>query len=349
MKNIKIAVAMSGGADSSVSAWMLKKQGYDTAGFFMNLGFGSPKNAEKAARKLGIPFYKIDLRKKFKKSVIDYFISEYKNLRTPNPCVVCNQLIKFGWLLSAAREKGYEKIATGHYARIKKDKNGVFHLFSGRDKAKDQSYFLHKLDQNQLSKIIFPLGELVKKEIVKIAEKENIKLEKKESQEICFIKGGDYREFIKKYLSGKHFSPGEIVNLENKTVGRHSGLINYTIGQRRCIEQSAAKNENKKPLYVAGFRKKENKLVVGKEKDVYAGNMILENVTWISKTAEKKAFQNKGISVKIRYRSVPVACAIKLSKAGLEAKFKKPQRAITPGQYAVFYLKDEVLGGGVIL
>jgi tRNA-uridine 2-sulfurtransferase len=351
-RKARIAVAMSGGVDSSISAWLLKKQGYDIAGFFMDLGFNTSKDARKIARKLKIPFCEIDLRKEFKKSVIDYFVSEYKNLRTPNPCVICNQLIKFGWLLEAVRKKGFDMIATGHYARIKKDKDGIFHLLSGRDKAKDQSYFLHKLDQKQISKIIFPLGELAKKEVLRIAKSKKLKFTgKKESQEVCFIQNGDYRSFLKKHLPEKYFKPGEIINPENKIIGKHRGLIGYTIGQRRGIEQSATKNENKKPFYAIGFRKKENKLIAGPEKDIRSKSMCLKNVTWISKTAEKKALDKKWPKVKIRYRHAPALCAIKNRKnnSRMKVEFKKPQRAITPGQYAVFYLKDEVLGGGVIL
>lgn len=363
-KKIKIAIAMSGGVDSSVSAWLLKKQGHEVHGFFMRFWSDptcepkrensccdsqSLKKAKEVAKKLDIPLHIVDVNKLFKKLIVDSFIDEYKNLKTPNPCILCNEFIKFGWLLDFARKLGFEKIATGHYARIKKDRANFFHLYSGKDKNKDQSYFLHGLNQKQLEKIIFPVGNMAKKEVLKIARAKNLKFEnRKESQEICFIRDKDYREFLKRHLPKKYFEPGEIINLENKPLGRHNGLVNYTIGQRRGIEQSENKNENKKPLYVVGFKKRENKLIAGSEKDIYNRKMRLKNATWISKIAEKKALDDKALSVKIRYRHVQAACSIGKEKTSLKVIFKKPQRAVTPGQYAVFYLKDEVLGGGII-
>ena len=357
----KVAVAMSGGIDSSVSALLLKKRSFSVSGFFLKFWSDptcgikrengccdseSLKKAKEVAKKIGMPIHIVDVEKIFKKTIVDNFIDEYKNLRTPNPCVGCNKSIKFGWFLNFAEELGFDKIATGHYAKIKKDGNNIFHLFSGRDTTKDQSYFLCQLDQKQLSKTLFPVGNLTKREVMQIAKKNRLDFEnRKESQEICFIQDKNYGDFLKRHISQKFFQSGEIVNLENKKIGRHQGLVNYTIGQRKGIDQTGMKNPNRIPLYVAGFEEKENKLIVGSKKDIYGKSMKVKNIRWISKAAEKKALLGKNIKVKIRYRHVPASCSIK----GAEIKFKKPQWAITPGQYAVFYWKDEVLGGGTIL
>lgn len=368
MKKEKIAVAMSGGVDSSVSALLLKKQGYDVHGFFMKFWSDSGCNAKKennccdseslkkakeVAKKIGIPFHVVDTQKIFKKTVVDYFIRGYKNLETPNPCMVCNKFVKFGWFLDFAEKIEFKKVATGHYVRTKKDKNGTCHLLMGKDESKDQSYFLCRLNQDQLSKAIFPVGNMPKKEVMKIAEKNGMSFKnKKESQEICFIKDESYREFLKRNLPKKYFLPGNILDVKNMKIGEHRGLLNYTIGQRKGIEQKGIKNENKKPLYVVGLRKKGNNLVVGNERDVFSQFMEVKNIRWISKNAQKKAFKKEKISVKIRYRSKPADCKIKLDKKNnTEAKviFEKFQRAIAPGQFAVFYSGSEVLGSGVIM
>ena len=356
-QKIKIAVAISGGVDSSVSAWLLKKQGYDVEGFFIKFwkennccdDDESLKNAKAVAEKIGMPFHVIDAEKIFKKIVVDDFIQEYKNLRTPNPCVVCNKFIKFGWFLEFALKSGFDKIATGHYAEIKKDKQNVFHLYSGKDETKDQSYFLHRLNQKQLEKIIFPVGGMDKKEVCKIAKAKNIfPKNKKESQEICFIQD-DYREFLKRNLPKNCFAEGDIINQKKETVGKHFGLINYTIGQRKGIFQNKIKNENKKPLYVVGFGKKKNKLIVGPEKNIFSSGLVLENIFWTSPAAEKKAQENKSLTVKIRYRHKAVLCALQTEKnKKMKIIFKIPQRAVTPGQSAVIYSGREVLGGGII-
>lgn len=359
-KKLKIAVAMSGGIDSSVSALLLKKRGFAVSGFFLKFWSDpacgikrensccdseSLKKAKEVAKKLGMPIHIVDVEKIFKKTIVDNFIDEFKKLRTPNPCVGCNKFIKFGWFLDLTQKLGFDKIATGHYARIKKDKAGIFHLLCGKDRDKDQSYFLCQLNQKHLSKIIFPVGSLAKKEVIKIAKKNKLNFEnKKESQEICFISDKKYGDFLKRHISQKYFQSGKIVDLGKNVVGKHSGLINYTIGQRKGIDQTGVKNQNKTLLYVAGFEEKENTLIAGSEKDIYRKSMRVKKINWISKAAEKKALSMENIKVKIRYRHVPASCSIK----GAEIKLKKPQWAITPGQYAVFYLKDEVLGGGVI-
>lgn len=368
MRKTKVAIAMSGGIDSSVSALLLKKHGYDVVGFFMKFWSDpscgikkensccdseSLKKAKEVAKKINIPFHVIDAQKLFKKTVVDHFINGYKNLETPNPCILCNKFVKFGWFLDLAEELGFEKIATGHYAQIKKDKNNVFYLHSGKDEAKDQSYFLYQLSQKQLGKIIFPAGNMNKKEVMEIAKANNLKFEnKKESQEICFIQDNNYRHFLKRHLSQKYFKPGDIVNLKNKKIGTHQGLLNYTIGQRRGINQTVIKNENKQPFYVVGFNKKGNKLIAGPDKNIFHKKMALGNLSWISESSRKKALKNPHLKVKIRYRGIPFPCLIKQNlknKSQAEVIFKKPQRAVTPGQYAVFYSGNEVLGGGKII
>ena len=391
-EKIKVAVGMSGGVDSSVAAMLLKKAGYDVVGLFLKL-WSDPTceisrdnaccdekalmDARKVADQLGIPFFVVDARAKFHDEIVDYYLDEYKNLRTPNPCVVCNKKIKFGWMLEFAEKLGCEMIATGHYCRIKPvastspslslERRGIepegdnyFRLLKGVDSNKDQSYFLWQLSQEQLSKIMFPLGEMTKEEVRKIAKKAKLPVyEKKESQEICFI-DGDYREFLKKHLGAEFFKPGRIVDQDGFTVGRHEGLVNYTVGQRKGIEQAGTGNKGpgtgeRKPLYVTGFDLEKNELVVGSDEEVFRSEMIVEEVNWIRGTRNEEQGTG-GLKVKIRYRAEAVACEITQipnSKpaspaGGFQIRFDTPQRAVTPGQSAVFYDGDEVIGGGTI-
>lgn len=356
---------MSGGVDSSVSAMMLKKKGCETAGIFAKFWSDNScmakrenaccsaeaiKSAKSVASQLNIPFYVLDVKKIFKEIVVDNFISEYKNLRTPNPCVRCNKFIKFGWLMEMAQSLGFQSLATGHYARIKKDKKGVFHLFSGCDKTKDQSYFLYRLNQKQLSKIIFPVGEQSKKDTWKMAKRGKIKpAGGKESQEICFVSDESYREFLRRHLPRKYFQPGSIVDMAGNAIGRHTGLINYTIGQRKGIDQSNVKNEHKEKLFVVKFDKKKNELVVGAEKDLLKKEIIIGDLSWVSDNAKERALKNKNLKARIRYRHIPANCRIKtLNKKEIQVSFSAAQRAVASGQSLVFYLRDEVLGGGII-
>ena len=408
-KKIKVAVGMSGGVDSSVAAKLLLDQGYEVVGFMMKLWSGSEmkctrdnaccdidglQDAKRVAKILNIPFYVIDVREKFKKEVADYFIEEYKNLRTPNPCVKCNEKIKFGWLLDFAEKTGCSYLATGHYARIDKDSEGHFHLLKGKDSGKDQSYFLYSLTQKQLSKIIFPLGENTKEEVRVMAKKWNLPVhEKKESQEICFVQEKDYREFLQKNIPTKFFKSGNIVDLSGNIIGKHDGLINYTIGQRKGIEQTKGlqisnskfliskqipkpKTQNKttchsefsseshgipkqvrddrikdkQPLYVVGFDVNKNQLIVGGDEDIYKDKMTIGNLSWINQNTEYRIQNTEDLKVKIRYRHPAVGCrATRIQNTEYRIQFDQPQRAITPGQSAVFYSGEEVLGGGVIL
>ncbi len=356
---------MSGGVDSSVSALLLKKQGFDVSGFFIKFwtenGCGAKKeenrccnddalrDARNVAKKIGIPLHVVGARNIFKKCVVDYFVDEYNDLRTPNPCVKCNRLIKFGWFVEMAKKCGFDKVASGHYAEVKKDKDGVFHLLSGRDKNKDQSYFLHYLNQKKLSRIIFPVGNLKKDETRKIAKENNLSVsEKKESQEVCFVPD-DYRSFLKRNSKSAFSKSGNIVNAEGEILGKHLGLTNYTIGQRKGLGEIRIKNENSRPMFVLGFDEKKNELVIGPEEALYKKEAVIKDVNWLSEKAEKLALSGKNVKVKIRYRSEAVPCSIKKTGNKIKVIFQKPQRAITPGQSAVFYLRKEVLGGGIIV
>jgi len=305
--------------------------------------------------------------------VVDYFLDEYKNLRTPNPCVVCNKKIKFDLLLRKALEIDCDKLATGHYARVAsenpkflprrqageirstKQKKSNFKLLKGIDETKDQSYMLYSLSQDQLGKIIFPIGGMRKKDVRDLAIKWNLPVkEKPESQEICFFADRDYRLFLKRYLPKKYFRAGDIVDKAGKKLGTHEGLINYTIGQRKGIDQLVAiscqlSGKDKKPLYVIEFDQSRNHLVVGEDKNVYKNEMIVGDLHWIIPQSKSYQLPADSLSAKIRYQHPAVECQIEnISNKELKVKFKKSQRAITPGQSAVFYLGDEVIGGGVI-
>jgi len=334
---MKVLVAMSGGVDSSVAAALLKKQGFEVKGIFMKL-FDSQafKNSEKRARKiskiLNIPFLVFDLRKEFKKRIIGYFLREYKRGRTPNPCVVCNKEIKFGLLLGKSLSFKSDFIATGHYVRKKGNA-----LLRGKDKEKDQSYFLWKLNQKQVKRILFPLGDYIKKQTKDLAKKFRLPvLNIPESQEICFIEKG-INDFLKKYLKPK---PGEIINEKGDVIGGHQGLCFYTIGQRKGIGLSGG------PYYVVDKDLKKNVLIVSKnKKELGREDLIAEEVNWVS--GKKPKFPLK-IKVKTRSRQKAVPVIVKPFGKKIKVIFNKPQRAVTPGQSVVFYKGEELLGGGII-
>ena len=349
-KNKKVVIGMSGGVDSSVSAFLLQKQGYEVIGMFMRL-FGGQKEVEsensarRVCQKLGIKFYPINFAGEFKKEIIDYFLDSYAQGATPNPCVRCNKVIKFDLMLRQARKFSADYLATGHYARITNYElritNYKYRLFCGADKSKDQSYFLYNLTQGQLAYILFPLGDYTKEKIREIADKEKLPYLLRESQDICFL-SGDHNDFLKKYLKLK---PGLIKILDNEEVGRHQGLPLYTIGQRRGIEIGGIG-----PFYAAKCDYRTNTLFVVSDRDdkiLYKDELNAEDVNWIS--GEKPSLPIECEAV-IRYRHKPVKCQItKLSNNLITVKFSKPQRAVTSGQSIVFYDGREVLGGGVIV
>jgi len=340
--NKKVAIAMSGGIDSSVAAFLLKQKGYQTFGLTMRLGAFTKRAIEKAkeaAKRIKIEHYVVDLEKEFKNKIIFPFCQNYFQGQTPNPCIWCNKEIKFGFLLEQAQKLGADYLATGHYARIKKV-SSRYYLLKGKDKTRDQSYFLYRLNQKQLSKIIFPIGDLQKKQIKKIAQKNNLDLVKKESREICFIPN-NYREFIKKNCQ-LSCQPGHIINKQGKILGKHQGISFYTIGQRKGLIKGQVE-----PLFVVKIDRKRNALIVGKESDLYEKELIAQNTNWVVKEPKYPL----KVRAKIRYRHQPanakiILCQVRPDK--IKVEFKKPQRAITPGQSVVFYQKNKVLGGGII-
>ena len=328
----KVIIGLSGGVDSAIAAALLKKDGYDVTGVFLNLTDKSKKDqilAKKIAKILEIPFLNIDLKKEFKKKVIDHFIDEYSKGVTPNPCVVCNKEIKFGLLFEKTKA---DHFATGHYAKIKKE-NGKFKLLKGKDKGKDQSYFLWTLTQKKLKRILFPLQNHTKDEVRELAQKLGIsKLIRSESQEVCFIPDNT-ADFLKKHILLK---PGDIIGVDNRIIGEHQGLPLYTIGQRKMIGLSGG------PYYVLSKNLKKNQLVVTKnEQDLRRKKILVKNINWIS--GEKPKFPLK-IKARIRYRSQLFSATIRQS----EITFARAQKAITPGQSVVFYNNNELLGGGII-
>lgn len=330
----KVIIAMSGGVDSSVGAALLKKQGYEVVGVFLNLGQSfDKKRAQQVAKKLAIPFYAFDLRKEFKSKIVDYFLKNYKIGLTPNPCVVCNKEIKFGFLFEKLKALGADYIATGHYARLVR---GI--LLQAKDKEKDQSYFLWKLNQKILKKTLFPIGDYTKTEIKKLARKFKLPvLDIPESQEICFIQTST-ADFLKKHIKPK---PGSIIDLNERVLGQHQGLWFYTIGQRKRIELPSG------PFYVVDKNIKRNALIISRnEKDLYKKELIAKNINWIPKKEPKFPLK---VMAKIRYRHDSAPAMITKEKNKIKVVFSRPQRAITPGQSVVFYRNQEVLGGGIII
>jgi len=346
---MKIAVAMSGGVDSSVTAALLKQQGHEVIGITMRLfaphkeGAGTAAHdAALVARHLAIPHHVVDFAPDFHDLIISDFIDEYRCGHTPNPCVRCNRYVKFGLLLEKARELGADLLATGHYVRKTTDSDGVCHLRTARCIRKDQSYFLYTLTQERLHQVIFPLGEIESKdEVRRLAREFGLPVaEKGDSQEVCFIPNDDYVAFLEG--SGALTSvPGDIVHIDGQVLGRHKGTHRYTIGQRKGLGIAWSV-----PLYVVGIDTERNVIVVGEEGQVFARGLRAAEMSWVvaPETDEFSAF------CKIRYRHQPVGCRVRLLEGeGCEVIFDDPQKAVTPGQALVFYDGDEVLGGGRIL
>ena len=347
--NKVIAIAMSGGVDSSVTAALLKRQGHEVTGITMQLfaprctGAGSSvHDAASVARHLGIPHHVIDLEADFRDLIINDFIAEYRFGHTPNPCVRCNRYVKFGLLLKHARELGADLLATGHYVRKTVDGDGVCHLRQARCIAKDQSYFLSTLSQEQLAGAIFPLGEMESKdEVRRLAREFHLPVaEKGDSQEVCFIPNDDYAAFLEESgaLAG---TPGDIIHVEGRVIGRHRGTHRYTVGQRKGLGIAWSV-----PLYVTAIDTERNVVVVGEEQHLAAYGLFAADVGWIvpPATCEFTA------ACKIRYRHKSVACRVRvLPDHGCEVRFHEPQKAVAPGQTVVFYRDDEVLGGGRIV
>lgn len=363
----KVLMCLSGGVDSSVAAALLVKEGCQvTAAFMLNYDNNKPgsescwlpdyRDATRVAAHLGIPIIKLDFTKEYKAAVLDYMFKEYEKGRTPNPDVLCNTFIKFGSWLEKAKSLGFDYIATGHYANIKalKHKNTrTVSLGEAKDKNKDQTYFLHQLNQEQLSKTLFPIGKYTKPEVRKLAKKFKLPTaEKEESMGICFVGEVPMDEFLKTRIKPK---PGNIVTTQGEVVGKHDGLSFYTIGQRHLGvlgERSKEKGEsNTKPLYVVAKRLDSNELVVGYEDDVllFKKEIELSDLRWVG--GQMPANPLKCL-VRMRHRQEMQKAIVKTQEheniKTVIVEFDKPQKAVTPGQFAVFYKNGECLGGGVI-
>jgi tRNA-specific 2-thiouridylase len=366
---MKIAVAMSGGVDSSAAAALLKEAGHELVGFTMQLwnqrrGLSVDENGEplpsrccslddvydarRVAEELGFPFYVLNLEKDFERDVVEPFVQSYLEGETPIPCVACNSRLKFASLDRLAQSLGCEKVATGHYARVSFDEQARrYRLLRGLDARKDQSYFLWELTQDQLSRVMFPLGELSKTDAREIARRHNLAVaQKAESQEICFVPDGDYAGFIDRYLEAEGRSDdapgaGEIVDVRGRVVGSHAGVHRYTVGQRRGLRLSA-----ERPLYVVQIDARRNRVVVGEDEELLSREFTAAGVNWI---AFDEPTEPVRAEVRVRYRHLPAHATVRVSgERRARVVFDEAQRAITPGQATVFYRGDEVLGGGWI-
>lgn len=345
----KVAVAMSGGVDSSLVAALLLEQGYDVFGITMELSDTSrdpnapsaASDAKKVADQLGIEHHIVHYHDLFKSEVIDYFINEYSAGRTPNPCVVCNRKIKYGRLFQDCRELGADLIATGHYVQIKHLADGAVQIIKGADSLKDQSYMLYSLNNDVLKYFIFPLGAYTKQETRKLAaERGLIVANKPESQDICFIPNDDYKKFLQERVP-HIFKEGNIVDTKGHILGKHSGLPLYTVGQRKGLGIAA-----EHPLYVIGLNPKTNEVIVGGNDEVFARALIAQNINFL----DQRQLTVPLVTVaKIRYGKNEAPCTvIPLGNNQAQVIFDQPQRAITPGQSIVFYDGDQLIGGGVI-
>ena len=355
MENQTVAVAMSGGVDSSVAALLLKKQGYKVLGIMLKLWSGENamankcctpaalEDAREVADILDIPFYVLDFRHVFKKTIVDYFLENTSQGFTPNPCIICNQCVRFTYLLQEAIDLGADFLATGHYAQVKKeDKN--FLLYQSFDKGKDQSYMLYRLTQRQLEKTLFPLGSYTKVQIRKIAEEEKLPVfQRRDSQDLCFLGNQTHSQFLEKHIQKEHYlrKEGDVVTLEGEVIGTHQGLIFYTVGQRKGLGIAW-----KHPLYVIKKDIKNNILIVGKKKDSQKKVLVASNIHFINENLSTQLLQ---VTARIRYHSDVYNVSIYLlENRRARIEFEHPIEDISAGQSIVFYREGLVLGGGFI-
>ncbi|HEX5707476.1 MAG TPA: tRNA 2-thiouridine(34) synthase MnmA [Pyrinomonadaceae bacterium] len=367
---MKIAVAMSGGVDSSAAAAILADEGHELVGFTMQLWnqrrgltvdeAGEPMpsrccslddvyDARRVAERLGFPFYVLNLEREFERDVVKPFVESYLAGETPIPCVACNSRLKFASLDRLAQSLGCEKVATGHYARVRLDEeSGRYKLLRGLDARKDQTYFLWELTQAQLARVLFPLGELTKADARTAARTHDLAVaEKAESQEICFVPDGDYSGFIDRYLEaegmqGRAPGAGEIVDTEGRVVGRHAGVHRYTVGQRRGLGVS-----RQLPLYVVRVEPEQNRVVVGHDEELLCAEFEAAGTNWIA-LDEPRAPVRADVRVRYRHTEAP-ALITPVGERRVRVRFDEPQRAVTPGQATVFYRGEEVVGGGWIV
>jgi tRNA-specific 2-thiouridylase len=343
---------MSGGVDSAVAAGLLVRQGYDVVGITMRLwtkddaegrlhqkrccGVEDIDDARAAAEVLGIPHYVLNLEEEFGRRVVDYFVSEYERGRTPNPCLACNEHVKFRALLDRAIALDADYLSTGHYARVRRD-GDYFSLLRAEDDAKDQSYVLYTLTQPELSRLLFPVGEYAKTDIRRLAFEMGLPLhDKPDSAEICFVPGNDYRAFLSERLPQR---PGDIVDQQGEVVGSHEGVTGFTIGQRKGIGAFGGRR------FVTDIDPEINVITIGAEEDLLSSRLWAENPSWVEGAPPADEFE---ALVKVRYKSTPASATVRVSPGGLAIDFHQPLRAITPGQAAVLYDGDRVIGGGII-
>ena len=351
--NGKIAIAMSGGVDSSVAAALLVEQGFDVFGVMLRLWSAGPDTsnrccspedvslARRVASFLEIPFHTLDVKDTFKQEVVDPFIDDYAKGRTPNPCMRCNHIVRWGTLLESVLAMGASRLATGHYARIR-HVSDRYHLFRAKDKSKDQSYVLSVLQQHQLARTIFPLGDIIKNKVREQAAKLNLPIaDRADSQDLCFVGDQDYRDFLTD--QGIHLSPpGPILDVMGEILGQHSGLANYTIGQRKGIGVSKSH-----PLYVINKNIQDNVLVVGPKDRLGRTSFSIGQTNWISGSPPS---DDGSILVRVRYKAKEVGATVRPFNDTLaEVQLLESLPDVTPGQHAVFYDGEECLGGGIIL